>query len=464
MKKCLLFLCRLALKLLALSGTLLCLILLAQKIVAGGPGINYVASDIQEETVALTNTLDATEPSVAFESIESIASEEIVTSIDETDSHPESIEVCEIPVVSDIIYSDLFATDLISNAFYAREHGENYATILMCGDMLAGGYTHKVGRMDDGTYNYDCVFEPVTNIIQSADLALLNQEVILGGTGLGLSGYPLFNAAFELGDSEVKAGFDIILQASNHTIDQGKKGFDLCMNFWHTNHPEIPILGVNESEEEREEIYVTNVNGISIAILNYTYGTNGLAIPKDRPFMVNLLNEEEVIRDLDKARELADFVIVCPHWGTEYTLKQTSEQEKWAQIFADHGADLVLGTHPHVIEPVEWITGCNGNQTLVYYSLGNFNSNQARAETMLGIFATIRLKKSQGHVVIDQYGAIPIVTHYGSGDVSTYRLQDYTEEKAATNNIKAHDSKFSISYMYQLYEDVLGDLPQNVLE
>lgn len=382
--------------------------------------------------------------------------------------HEEQIPTTDSPpsetVTAVIDYPNQLASVLCSNALVARNLAEQYVTILMCGDMLAGGYTHKSGLMEDGTYNYDRIFENVTHIIQKADLAMLNQEVILGGTSLGLSGYPLFNAAFELGDAEVKAGFDVILQASNHVLDQGKKGFDLCMDFWHTNHPQIDILGVNESAEAQEEIYIREVNGIKIAILNYTYGTNGLPIPKDRPYIVNMMDENKIISDLDKAREAADFVIVCPHWGTEYTLKQTKNQEMWAKLFADHGADLVLGTHPHVVEPIEWVTGEDGHQTLVYYSLGNFSSNQAQAETMLGIFSIVRLVKSKDGVSIDSYGAIPLVNHYRSGDVTTYTLYDYPPEMVSQNAILNRDQKFTLEYMAEIYDEVIGDVPQNILD
>ena len=250
---------------------------------------------------------------------------------------------------------------------------DNTVRILMAGDILLHERVSDSGAMPDGTYNYDHLFANLKQEISSADLALVNQEVILGGREIGLSGYPSFNGAYEVGDALAEAGFDVVLHATNHALDRGKKGLLNCISYWKTNHPEMGVLGIQESEEEQESIYVKEVNGIRIAILNYTYGTNGIPLPSDMPFAVNLLNKTQVAADVIKARSVAEFIIVCPHWGTEYIYGISDYQREWAEYFASLGVNLVLGTHPHVIEPVEWVGGENGNGgTLVYYSIGNF--------------------------------------------------------------------------------------------
>ena len=333
-------------------------------------------------------------------------------------------------------------------------------SIVAVGDTLASNGTHKSGAYPDGTYNYDHIFAHTKDVISAADLAIVNEEVMLGGVELGLTGYPLFNAAYELGDSIAAAGFDVILLASNHTIDKGEKGFDNCINFWRTNYPEIGIVGVNQTEEEVDDIYVTERGGITFAILNYTYGLNGLRMPSDRQYMVNLLEEDRVISDLKKADELADFVIVCPHWGTEYVYYATDYQKYWAQIFADYGADLIVGTHPHVIEPVEWITGSNGNQCLCYYSLGNFSSNQNKAPRMLGAIMDVKVTSDEHGVYISEYGVIPIINHenWSLAGLTTYLMSDYTEELSRQNAILNNDSSWSLSFAQSLCEKVFGDL------
>ena len=334
--------------------------------------------------------------------------------------------------------------------------------IVMVGDMLMHGRVMDSGKKDDGSYNFDHLFENVKDTIENADLALVNQETILGGTELGLSGYPAFNSPYELGDSLVSAGFDVILHATNHTLDKGKTGVLNCMNFWDTNYPDINYLGINKSQEEQDtDIFVYEQDGMKIAILNYTYGTNGIPTPSDMPYIVNYMNEEKIIQDLKTAEEIADFTIVCPHWGTEYVLTATSSQKNWAKIFMENGADLVIGTHPHVIEPVEMITDENGNEMLVYYSIGNFvngtsGTGEGTTNRMVGGIADITLSMTEdGDVFIESYDVIPIVCHIDEKtEYTVYYLSDYTEDLAKENHIVSQDSNFSLEACKNLVNKV----------
>ena len=333
-------------------------------------------------------------------------------------------------------------------------------TLVMVGDILLHTPVAESGKTDEGSYDFSEIFVNMQEEIQAADLALVNQEVIIGGTDLGISGYPSFNAPYELGDALWEAGFDVILHATNHTLDKGKRGLVNCMSFWQENYPQLAILGIHDSEEDQQEIYVYEQEGIRIAILNYTYGTNGIALPEDMPFAVDMLERERVTEDLQKAQELADFIIVCPHWGTEYRLEESSAQQKWAQLFADNGADLVLGTHPHVIEPVKWV-----DDTLVYYSLGNFvnwtsGTGEGVANRMVGGMATVTIGLDEdGEVIITDYGVEPLVCHLekGFGGVTVYLLERYTEELAEKNEIRKQDSSFSLEYCEELSEKVFGE-------
>lgn len=339
--------------------------------------------------------------------------------------------------------------------------------LLMVGDILLHDNVQNSGKLPDGTYNYDHLFENVIDDIQAADIAIANQEVILGGTELGLSGYPAFNGPFEVGDALVNAGFDVILHATNHTLDRGKKALLNCLDFWETNYPEVAVLGAFDSQEDYDNsIYVYEEDGLKIAILNYTYGTNGIPSPSDMPFAVARLEEEKVISDLQKAEALADFTVVCPHWGTEYQHKQSVEQEKWAALFMEYGADLVIGTHPHYIQPVEMLTNEAGKQMLVYYSLGNFinstnESGLGTADRMVGAMAEVTIAKNEaGEAYIKDYGVEPLVTQllYGIQEITTYKLSDYTEELASKNEILKKDSVFNLTFCQELCEDVFGDL------
>ena len=337
--------------------------------------------------------------------------------------------------------------------------------LVMVGDMLMHERVVESGLQEDGSYNFDHLFTHVQEKIESADLALVNQETILGGTELGLSGYPCFNSPYELGVAEVEAGFDVILHGTNHALDKGKKGTANCMNFWEETYPEIAYLGINESQDAQDDyIYIYEKDGIKIAILNYTYGTNGIATPKDMPYLVNYMEEEKVISDIQKAEELADFTVVCPHWGNEYYLDISSNQKYWTNIFLEQGVDLVLGTHPHVIEPVEWVFDDAGHEMLVYYSLGNFvnGTSGTGAGVMnrcVGALADVTIGKNEAEdVIVLEYDAIPLVCHIAEGEEYTvWYLEDYTEELAKKNLICSQDGDFSLENCKALVEQVWGE-------
>ena len=341
----------------------------------------------------------------------------------------------------------------------------NDVTIVMVGDMLLHDRVESSAKREDGSYNYDAIFSNVKDDIEKADIAIANQEVIIGGSELGISGYPTFNAPYEFGDALVETGFDIVCHGTNHALDKGEKGLTNCLNFWHENHPEIGVLGIHDSYEDQDEIYIYEINGIKIAMLNYTYGTNGIELPASMPYGVDYLSEDRIIEDLDEAEEIADFTIVCPHWGTEYSLTPDSSQKKWAGIMVAHGADLIIGTHPHVIEPVEVIEDeASGNSAVCYYSLGNFvnwtsGKGQGVSNRMVGAMATVTIGLDENNeVIIKEYDAVPLVSHVTSGTdgVTVYKLEDYTDELAEKNEIISQASDFSLEYCKNLVEEVLG--------
>lgn len=312
--------------------------------------------------------------------------------------------------------------------------------LIAVGDMLLHGGIHNSALQADGSYNYEHVFEHTKDRIAAADIAVANQEVILGGVELGVSSYPQFNSPQDFGDALVDAGFDVILHASNHTMDKDTVAVLNTIHFWKEKHPDITFLGINENQDERNTIRIVEKDGVKLAMLNYTYGLNGFSLPSDKPYLVNLMDEAhktEIAEDLKKAREEADFVIVYPHWGTEYVLEATDEQKQWAQFFADNGADLIIGTHPHVVEPVEWLTASDGRQTLVYYSLGNYISIQYYNYSMLGGFAEVTITKDFSGTYISDYDMDFLVTHYTAGrtEMTTYFLSDYTDELASRHAI-----------------------------
>lgn len=337
-------------------------------------------------------------------------------------------------------------------------------SLIMVGDILLHTPVEESARQENGSYDFGAIFAHTKDQVQEADLALVNQEVIIGGEELGISGYPAFNAPYAVGDALVEAGFDVICHGTNHALDKGKKGLLNCLNFWENTYPDIAVLGIHDSAEDG--IYVYEQDGIRIAILNYTYGTNGISLPSDMPYAVDMLEEEKVAEDIRKAGEQADFTIVCPHWGTEYELGTSSSQEKWTQFFLENGVDLVLGTHPHVIEPIEWVTDEeSGQDMLVYYSLGNFvnwtsGSGEGVANRMVGGMAQVTLSVDEaGEVFVETYDVEPLVAHLeeGANGVTVYPLSGYTDELADANQIRKQDPDFSLQYCEELCERVWGE-------
>ncbi len=329
------------------------------------------------------------------------------------------------------------------------------------GDNLINDTIAQCGLQDDGTYEFSELYEEIESDVQEADLAVINQETILGGPDFPYSGYPTFNAPFEVGDALIKAGFDIATQATNHSMDMGTKGIDNCKNYW-KKHPEIVKLGLNSSPKKQSKIKVIEKNGIKIALLNYTYGLNGISLPAGKEYLVNLIEESRIVNDIQKAEELADFTIVFPHWGVEYMYEPNAEQKRLANVMVENGADLIIGTHPHVLESIEWIKSDNGNKALCYYSLGNYTSNQVHAQAMLGGMAKLTIEKKGNKVSVKKdAGIIPLVTHYILGDnriTKTYRLTDYSEEMAKTHSIHTvSDEAFTYELLKKTAEDVVGE-------
>ena len=339
--------------------------------------------------------------------------------------------------------------------------------LMMVGDILMHTRLHECSVQEDGSYNYDAIFANTLNESLAADIAIVNQEVIIGGQEIVVSGYPSFNAPYEIGDALVAAGYDVVLHATNHALDKGKKGLLNCISFWNTQYPEVEVVGIYESAEDQDELCIIEHDGIRIAILNYTYGTNGIKMPADMPFAVDMLVEEEVIKDLELANSLADFVIVAPHWGTEYRLEADYSQKKWTKLFLEYGVDLVLGTHPHVIEPIEWLTNeTTGESMLVYYSIGNFvnwtsSSGAGIANRMVGGIADVTIELDEnGKAFIAKYGIQPVICHVEkkTNGVTVYPLKEYTKELAERNEIRLQDQSFSLEYCIELCDKVWGEL------
>ncbi len=335
----------------------------------------------------------------------------------------------------------------------------NELTLRMVGDNLLHMPLIRNAEMPNDAYNFDSLYEKMLPYFEGADLSVIVQETVLGGKELGYSGYPLFNTPQEVGDSIVKAGFDVVLHATNHTLDKGEKGILNSIDFW-KKYPEVQVLGINETEEAYNTISYIEKNGIKLALLNYTDSTNGMPLPSGKPFMVNVVDKEKITSDLATAEANADFTVVFMHWGTEYSLSADDGQMKLAQMMCENGADLIMGSHPHVIEPVEWITSANGNKALVFYSLGNYVSRQKEAANLLGLMGEVKLCSSEEKgTYIDSALVMPTVTHYNTNSRGfyVYPLKDYTDDLAAKHGVAQYDGKVSLERFRKIFESVFKE-------
>lgn len=340
--------------------------------------------------------------------------------------------------------------------------------LVAVGDVLIHTPLLAEGLQEDGSYDFKFLFEIMKSDFESADIAVVNQESVLGGPEIGYDGYPNFNSPDEVGDAIVDAGFDVVLQATNHSMDVRIEGIHNSIEYWKKKGDAITMLGFNETAEELCKPKYIEKNGIKFAMFNYTYGLNGYVLPQGEEYRVNLLddsNKELIVSEIAKAKEEADFVVVFPHWGNEDWLGEPSDwQIQWAQTFTDAGADLIIGAHPHVLEKIEWINTEAGNKALCYYSVGNYISNQQELNEVLGGMATVTIVKDENGTYIDEEntGMVPIVTQNDRRGpkplIQTYRLADYTEEMAKIHDIyNRFDSSFSLERLQNTANEVLGD-------
>ena len=300
-----------------------------------------------------------------------------------------------VGIVGYLVYGIFFNLDLdlddnpIVNTPSEPEEKVYEASLIAVGDNLIHSSVYKDanrhangGYLDLGTKKFD--FKPmltyIKEIVTNYDIAYYNQETILGGTSLGLSNYPKFNSPQEVGDAFIDAGFNLVSLATNHTLDKGEKAVINSRNYWNSKES-VHAVGSYTSQEEKEylETKILEANNITYAMLNYTYGTNNINTPKGKEYLVNLWHDtknyegykEQVRKDIEAIRDKVDVLIVAMHWGREYTHIPTDLEVKTAKFLAELDVDIIIGTHPHVIQPIEYI-----DDTLVFYSLGNFISGQ----------------------------------------------------------------------------------------
>ena len=340
------------------------------------------------------------------------------------------------------------------------------AKLVAVGDNLMHRSCTLSAKNADGTYDFTKHFANMADIFKAADLAVISQDTVLGGIELGATSTEtgIFNTAVELADGMADAGINVVLAANNHIMDEGSAGLNTMMSYFSTKYPNITLLGVNNSREAKDEPVYVETNNIKIAMINYSYGSNQTADLDASPYLLNQYDEDWLSDILKQAREEADFIIAFPFWGEQNSMDYTQEQERQAQFLADNGVDLIIGSYPHVVEPVKWITAENGDRTLVYYSLGNFQSIQNTVENMLGGQANVTISKEEDGTHISDYSLDFVVTHYEQREsseyydiVTTYPLADYTSDLAARHGMSVSgNEEFTLASLQGLSSQILS--------
>ncbi len=295
----------------------------------------------------------------------------------------------------------LFARPSVLTNGHPYTHGEEYSevSLLFIGDIMQHMPQVEAAWNDSlQQYIYDSCFRYVKPVIESYDFAIANLETTLAGKPY--SGYPAFSSPDELVNGLLHAGIDLVGTANNHCCDRGLKGIRRTVTM--LDSLGMPHFGTyrNAAEHASGTPLILRKNGISIALLNYTYGTNGIPVPEGT--VVNLIEKERLLADLKTARESrCDKIIVFIHWGEEYQREPNAFQKEIAALCRQEGADIIIGSHPHVIQPMEWDKADSmGRENLVVWSLGNFVSNQRNRYTDGGAMVGITLRKENGKTTI----------------------------------------------------------------
>lgn len=346
----------------------------------------------------------------------------------------------------------------------SNENSNNSLTLVMVGDNLIHDKIYKEFKTSTG-YDFSPMLSYMKDIIPLYDLAYYNQETILGGSELGLSGYPAFNSPYEAGDNMIDIGFNLVSLATNHTLDRGKIAIKNSLNYW-SKKSEVLTSGSYLSLNERNKSNIKTKNGISYAMLNYTYGTNGISIPNGENYLVNVWPvtgsnpevdtkyqqyKKQVKEDILSIRNKTDLLIVAMHWGTEYKLTPDLYQKDMANYLASLGVDIVIGTHPHVIEPIEWI-----GDTLIIYSLGNFVSAHEviNMDNRVGLMTSLTVNKSaNGKITIENVDNELLYMYY-TNDYHNFKVIPFSK---LNNNLLYDYKKY-----YSKYKNIVTSLDSTI--
>ncbi|MFI3173847.1 MAG: CapA family protein [Bacillota bacterium] len=343
-------------------------------------------------------------------------------------------------------------------------------SLLGVGDNLIHSsiYSQAQRRSTDGTYDFSVPYEAIADRIAAADIASVNQETMIANRSP--SDYPLFNSPPELGDKVVKLGFDVVSIANNHMFDMQASGLQETITFFNA-YNDIILTGAYDSMEDYKDIPTITKNNITFSFVAATQPTNGLSLPSSSTLIAPVVTDEasisELLKQVGRAERKSDITVVNMHWGTEYTHTPTNFQYDLAKRLILAGADVVFGHHPHVIQPVEYITRADGSQGIVVYSLGNFISAQNRTATMIGGMLDLEIEKQYGVTSIANAMFLPIFTHYDGSyqQIRIYPYDAYTPELAQSHGVRNFSDPLSYAKIYDIVTTTIDQefLPEDFL-
>lgn len=317
-------------------------------------------------------------------------------------------------------------------------------------------YEQAQARTKDGSYDFAPVYEKLKDTVAAADIAVINQETMMSSLH-EVTTYPCFNTPVVMASQLADLGFDVLTIANNHMLDKASKGLIATLDLINSTDG-LLASGAYHSREEYTDLEIVDIDGITFAFLSFTEHTNGITLPEDKEdYAIYLEERDDVKLQVEYADKAADVVVVSMHAGIEYSDEPYYVQTDFAQDVVDWGADLVLGTHPHTLQPVVYLTNTEGKEVPVLYSLGNFVSAQDKPKRLIGGMANITFTKdfSTGEVTLSKPQLDIVITHYRSGysGIKLYRLEDYTDELAAVHGV----GDFSLDYIYKHIRTVIGD-------
>lgn len=324
-----------------------------------------------------------------------------------------------------------------------EEKQSNKLSMITAGDALIHSSVYQDAYISGDSYDFTKMLPSIKNLVSGYDLKYYNQETIIGGKNLGVSTYPCFNSPDEIADAMLDAGFNIVSLANNHTLDRGERAILYSTEqYWPTK--EVMVAGSYNSFDNRNKIQVREMNGIKYTLLSYTTSTNGIPVPSGKDYLVNRYDPEQVKRDIEAVRPYTDVIMVAMHWGEEYTATPVNSQKQIAQYLSDLGVNVIIGTHPHVIEPIEFI-----GDTLVIYSLGNFISAQIGIDRLVGAMVSYDIiKNDDNSIKIENVKAHLIYTYYNN--FRNYYVYPFTElnTNILPNYVSLYEKYSNIIKMY----------------